>query len=119
MFDFISHSLVSSLPSGLLTNKAVTTNWIATSLGRLRLLAFAEGVSFLLLLFVTMPLKYAFAYPEPNRIVGLIHGLLFVLYVLAVIQNKIEHDWKLRKTSLALLASIIPFGTFWADRNLF
>ena len=94
-------------------------HWFTTSLGRLRLLALAEGVSFLLLLFVTMPLKYVWAYPEPNRVVGLIHGLLFVLYVLSVIQNKIEHDWKLSKTGLALMASIIPFGTFWAERKLF
>lgn len=94
-------------------------HWFTTSLGRLRLLALAEGISFLLLLFVTMPLKYVFDYPEPNRVVGLIHGLLFVLYVLAVIQNNIEHDWKLRKTGLALLASVIPFGTFWAERKLF
>ena len=67
-------------------------HWFTTSLGRLRLLALAEGISFLLLLFVTMPLKYVFDYPEPNRVVGLIHGLLFVLYVLAVIQNNIEHE---------------------------
>ena len=94
-------------------------HWITTSLGRLRLLALAEGVSFLLLLFVTMPLKYAADYPEPNRVVGLVHGLLFVLYVLAVIQSKIEHDWTFKKTGLALLASIVPFGTFWAERKLF
>ena len=94
-------------------------HWFATSLGRLRLLALSEGVSFLLLLFVTVPLKYVAGYPEPNRVVGLVHGLLFVLYVLAVIQHKIEHDWTFKKTGLALLASIVPFGTFWAERKLF
>jgi integral membrane protein len=90
-----------------------------TQLGRLRLLAFIEGVSFLVLLFITMPLKYVFNHPEPNKTFGLVHGLLFILYVLAVIQVKIEHNWNLRKTLLALLASVIPFGTFWADRKLF
>lgn len=92
---------------------------LSTQLGRLRVLAFTEGVSFLVLLFVTMPLKYAFDTPGPNKVFGMVHGLLFVLYVLAVIQAKIEHDWSLKKTGLALLASIIPFGTFWADVKLF
>ena len=90
-----------------------------TQLGRLRVLAFAEGVSFLILLFVTMPLKYFFGYPEPNRVFGLVHGLLFVLYVLVMIQIKIEQQWSFRKMMLALVAAIIPFGTFWADRKLF
>jgi integral membrane protein len=49
----------------------------------------------------------------------MVHGLLFVLYVLAVIQVKIEQDWPVKKMGLALLASIIPFGTFWADAKLF
>lgn len=94
-------------------------NLLSTQLGRLRLLAFVEGVSFLILLFITMPLKYGFGMPEPNKIFGMVHGLLFVLYVLAVIQAKIEWDWSLKKTGLALLASIVPFGTFWADVKLF
>jgi integral membrane protein len=94
-------------------------NFLSTQLGRLRLLAFVEGVSFLILLFVTMPLKYAFDMPGPNKVFGMVHGLLFVLYVLAVIQMKIERDWTIKKTLLALLASVIPFGTFWADIKLF
>jgi integral membrane protein len=92
---------------------------IKNQLGRLRLLAFIEGISFLILLFVTMPLKYAFQMPEPNKIFGLVHGLLFVLYALAVIQITIEQQWKIQKMLWALLASIVPFGTFWADRKLF
>jgi len=92
---------------------------IKTPLGRLRLLAFIEGVSFLILLFVTMPLKYVFQIPEPNKFFGIVHGILFVLYVVVVIQMTIEQQWKMKKMILALLASIIPFGTFWADKKLF
>lgn len=92
---------------------------IKTQIGRLRILAFMEGVSFLVILFVTMPLKYLLQMPGPNYLFGMAHGLLFVLYVMAVIQVKIEHDWGLKKTSLALLASVVPFGTFWADQKLF
>ena len=90
-----------------------------TQLGRLRILAFVEGISFLLILFVTMPLKYVFSMPQPNKVSGMVHGLLFVLYIFAVIQVKIEQNWGWKKLTLALLASIIPFGTFWADKKLF
>jgi integral membrane protein len=91
------------------------TELFKTGIGRLRIVAFAEGVSFLLILFVTMPLKYLFAMPNANKVIGLLHGLLFVLYILNVIQVKIEHKWGFKTTALALLASIIPFGTFWFD----
>lgn len=92
---------------------------IKTQLGRLRILAFIEGVSFLLILFVTMPLKYGLQMGEPNKIIGMAHGVLFILYVVAVIQISIDEQWLKKKTFLALLASVIPFGTFWADKKLF
>jgi len=92
---------------------------LKTQIGRLRLLAFTEGVSFLIILFVTMPLKYYANMPRPNKIFGMAHGVLFILYVLAVVQSKIEYQWSFKKTALALAASIIPFGTFWADVKLF
>lgn len=92
---------------------------LKTPLGRLRIIAFFEGVSFLLILFVTMPLKYFFDTPEPNKFIGMSHGLLFVLYGLLVIQVWILESWEFKKGFLALLASIIPFGTFWADKKLF
>lgn len=92
---------------------------IKTQIGRLRVIAFIEGVSFLIILFVTMPLKYYAAMPQPNKVIGMIHGVLFLYYVISVIQTKIEYSWDWKKTSLALLASIIPFGTFWADVKLF
>jgi len=94
-------------------------NLLKTQIGRLRLLAFVEGISFLIILFVTMPLKYIFQFPQANKVFGMIHGLLFVLYVFAVLQLSIEQQWKARKIFLALFAAIIPFGTFWADKKLF
>ena len=92
---------------------------LKTQIGRLRVIGFIEGVSFLLILFITMPLKYYAEMPGPNKVIGMVHGLLFVLYVLAVVQSKIEYNWPLKKTALALLASIVPVGTFWADAKLF
>ena len=82
------------------------------------MLALAEGVSFLALLFVTMPLKYLMDIPGPNQVVGMAHGLLFVAYVFAVIQVKIECNWKIRQMLLALVAAVIPFGTFYVTGRM-
>lgn len=88
-------------------------------LKRLRLVAILEGVSFLVLLGVCMPLKYWADMPEPVQYVGMAHGVLFVLYCLMVVQAAVVFRWKWQKVGLALLASVVPFGPFWADRKLF
>lgn len=92
---------------------------LLTSLGRLRLIGFLEGVSLLVLLGIAMPLKYLAGQPAAVRYVGMAHGVLFVLYVLLVIQVGIARSWSFGKIGLALVASVFPFGTFWADRRLF
>jgi integral membrane protein len=92
--------------------------FIKTALGRLRIVAFLEGCSYLLL-GVTMILKYKYAMPQPNYIVGLAHGLLFVLYVVLLIQVSFLHKWSIVKMFWAFMASLIPFGTFYADKALF
>ncbi|WP_345220402.1 DUF3817 domain-containing protein [Hymenobacter koreensis] len=92
---------------------------LSSTLGRLRVVGFAEGVSFLVLLGIAMPLKYLLGQPEAVRMVGMAHGLLFVLYVLLVIMAAIEHSWSFKKAVLAFVASLVPFGTFWADKKLF
>jgi integral membrane protein len=94
-------------------------NNLKTQLGRLKLVAAAEGWSFLILLFVAMPLKYWLGQPEAVRVVGMAHGLLFVLYILLVLQVKIELNWSFRKMLLAFIAAFVPFGTFYANRYWF
>ena len=91
---------------------------LKTALGRLRVVAFIEGCSYLLLGF-TMILKYKFSMPQPNYIVGFAHGILFVLYIVLLIQVSFLHRWNIFKMFLAFLASPIPFGTFYADKVLF
>jgi integral membrane protein len=86
---------------------------------RLRMLAYLEGISFLLLLGVSMPLKYLYAMPMPNLVIGMIHGILFIAYCVYVIIVKSEQRWSVSKTFWALLASFLPFGTFVADVKLF
>jgi integral membrane protein len=90
-----------------------------SALGRLRIVGFLEGLSFLFLLCVAMPLKYLADQPQVVRVTGMVHGLLFLLYVLYVVQVKLELRWPYTKALLAFLASLIPFGTFYADAKLF
>ena len=89
-----------------------------TAVGRLRIVAFLEGCSYLLLGF-TMILKYKFGMPQPNYVVGLAHGILFVLYIVLVLQVSFLKRWNLVKIFGAFLASLVPFGTFYADKALF
>ena len=91
--------------------------FITTTLGRLRLIAFVEGISYLILLFVAMPLKYFYEQPDAVRTVGSVHGALFVAYVLLVFLTKMEHRWDAAKTGMLLLVSLIPFGNFYADKK--
>ena len=85
----------------------------------LKLLAILEGISYLLLLGICMPLKYWFNTPEPTHPVGLAHGVLFVLYCVFVVLVGSKYKWSMWKTFLALIASLLPFGTFVADKKLF
>lgn len=90
-----------------------------TSLGRFRLVAFAEGVSAILLFLVAVPLKYLLQIPEPTFYIGAAHGGLFVLYMLLLIQVTIEKGWSFQKFALGTVASFVPFGTFYADAQWF
>ena len=93
--------------------------FLLTPLARLRAISILEGVSLLLLLGVAMPLKYLAHEPAAVRVVGLIHGVLFVAYVLLLIQNTIERRWSAGKFGLGLVLSVLPFGAFYAERRLF
>ncbi len=92
---------------------------LTTHLGRLRVLGLLEGISYLLLLGVCMPLKYMMNMPEPTYYIGMAHGILFVAYCLWVMVVKVQLKWNLTTTFWALLASLLPFGTFVADAKIF
>ncbi|RZJ31710.1 MAG: DUF3817 domain-containing protein [Flavobacterium sp.] len=76
-----------------------------------------EGISLLLLFFVAMPLKYIADMPQYVRIVGLIHGLLFVAYIAMAYMLKEEEQWTNRRFGAICLLSIVPFGTFYMERK--
>ncbi|MBL4594004.1 MAG: DUF3817 domain-containing protein [Flavobacteriales bacterium] len=89
------------------------------SLNILRLLAFLEGISYLVLLGIAMPLKYYYDKPDAVKIVGMAHGVLFVLYVINLLIVHLRLRWSYGKTIGAFIASLIPFGTFYADKKWF
>ncbi|MEZ0130381.1 DUF3817 domain-containing protein [Flavobacterium sp. LBUM151] len=92
---------------------------LQTNIGRLRTIGFLEGISLLVLLFVAVPLKYAFGEPFLTRIMGTIHGALFLLFIFNTISVGVEQNWKFKDTTWkVLLACIIPFGTFYIDAKI-
>lgn len=80
-----------------------------------RCLAFLEGFSFIVLVFIAMPLKYIGQNEILVKLFGMPHGILFILYVVAVILLKSKMKWNKITTVILLIASFIPFGTFYVD----
>lgn len=76
-----------------------------------------EGLSFLILLFLAMPLKYIFDYPQMVRSVGMVHGLLFVAYCLGALFLYKPMNWGKKELGIILGCSVIPFGPFYAEKQ--
>jgi integral membrane protein len=89
---------------------------LTTSIGRLRTIGLIEGISFLVLLGVAMPLKYFAGVPQAVTAVGWIHGLLFITFALT--QAHQEAKWTLWRTGGVLIAALLPFGPFVIDGRL-
>jgi integral membrane protein len=89
-----------------------------THIGRLRTIGMMEGMSFLLLLLIAMPLKYLAGLPEGVQIMGWAHGLLFVLYMVALAIVFFAHRWSFWRGLTGFLVAFVPGGPFWFDRSL-
>lgn len=85
---------------------------------RFKWISLIEGLSFLILLFIAMPLKYIFDQPLAVTYVGWVHGVLFIIYIYLVFPTASKLKWEFGRTFFALLASVLPFGPFIFDRNL-
>jgi integral membrane protein len=83
-----------------------------------RWVAFTEGLSFVLLLFVAMPLKYWAGIPLAVRVVGMVHGLLFLAFLWTLFRVALERSWPSKRWLTAFVSSLVPFGTFVFDRSL-
>ncbi len=82
-----------------------------------RILSYLEAISFLVLLGIAMPLKYMFDMPEYVRVVGMAHGLLFVLYIIGAYYLYETLNWKFKVLAIFVICSILPFGPFYADKK--
>jgi integral membrane protein len=92
---------------------------IKSKIGKLRIIGFLEGISLLILIFVAVPLKYYFGNPILTKILGPIHGALFLLFIFNAISVGVEQNWKFKTTTWkVILACFIPFGTFYIDHKI-
>ena len=83
-----------------------------------RIIAFLEGLSYILLLFIAVPIKYVADYPTYVKMLGMPHGLLFMGYIALAIVLRTENQWIKNNFFLVLIASVIPFGTFVVEKKL-
>jgi integral membrane protein len=87
-------------------------------LDKLRFLGNLEGVSYLLLLGIAMPLKYIWEYPMAVKVTGMAHGVLFVAYTILLLLSKFKFKWSSGFSLYLFVATLVPFGTFVTDRKL-
>jgi integral membrane protein len=89
-----------------------------TALHQFRMAALLEGWSYLILLLIAMPLKYAAGMPLAVRIAGSVHGFLFITFIIALYRVMVARNWPFRRALRGFLYSITPFGAFVFDRSL-
>ena len=89
-----------------------------SELQKFRLINKIEGISFIILLFIAMPMKYSFGYPMATKVVGMLHGLLVFAFIYQIIEAKKEDGFMLKETALYSILSLIPFGSFYTDKLL-
>jgi integral membrane protein len=91
---------------------------LSTPIGRLRVFSLLEAISFLVLIFIAVPVKYAGDNPTMVHVMGPVHGVLFIFYVLTTWQVRQALSWSTGVTAKVLVAAVIPFAPFWVERWL-
>ncbi|MEC3609303.1 DUF3817 domain-containing protein [Bacillus glycinifermentans] len=91
---------------------------MTTPIKLLRVIGIIEGISYLVLLFIAMPFKYFAGYSGLVQSFGMIHGVLFLLFVLMLVIVWFRHRWAFLSVLGAFMASLLPFGTFVLDARL-
>ena len=86
-------------------------------MGFFRMVALLEGVSYLALLLFAMPLKYIWEIEIYVQTIGMAHGLLFIAYIILALFLYQKKFWTKKDFIIILIASILPFGTFFVDRK--
>jgi len=88
------------------------------AIGNFRIIGFIEGISYLILLFIAMPMKYMMGIAIATKIVGMAHGVLFIIFIALLMMAAQKHKFSIKDTGIFFVASLIPFGTFYTDRRL-
>ncbi|MDC1162252.1 DUF3817 domain-containing protein [Tenacibaculum sp.] len=83
-----------------------------------KIVSFLEGFSYILLLFIAVPIKYLSNNPEYVKMLGMPHGVLFVAYIILAIMLKYELNWSGKTFGIVCVLSILPFGTFFVGKYL-
>ncbi|MEY3090116.1 MAG: hypothetical protein RL113_432 [Pseudomonadota bacterium] len=89
-----------------------------SELNKFRLVNKIEGISFIILVFIAMPLKYGLDYPLAVKIVGMTHGLLVFAFIYQIIEAKKEANFTLKETAIYAILSLLPFGSFYTESLL-
>lgn len=82
-----------------------------------KIISYLEGLSFLILLFIGVPMKRVADDPSIVKALGMPHGILFIMYIVFAIYVKDDYKWDRPTFIKVLVASVIPFGTFYVDRK--
>jgi len=90
----------------------------AAALTRYRVMAYVVGVMLVVLVFVAVPLNYLADVPEVSAVVSPIHGFLYIVYLLAAFDLALKARFTAKGTVLVLLAGVVPFVSFWAERRV-
>lgn len=83
-----------------------------------KIVSFLEGLSYILLVFMAMPLKYMYEDPSYVKMLGMPHGVLFIAYIFLAVVLKIQLNWSIKTFLIVCALSLIPFGTFFVGRFL-
>ncbi len=90
---------------------------LSKKLSLFKWISILEGISFLALLGVAMPLKYIFDMPEMVQHVGMAHGLLFIGYILGGLILMKPMNWSAQQSIIILGCSLLPFGPFYVEKK--
>lgn len=90
---------------------------LETKIKIFRWVSILEGISFLVLLFLAMPLKYFFDLPQMVQLVGMAHGILFIAYIFGALWMRKPLNWRPRTLLIAMVCSVVPFGPFYIENK--
>jgi len=91
---------------------------VKNSVKKFGLINTIEGYSYLVLLFIAMPMKYLMSIAIATKIVGMIHGILFIAFVYLLVIAWQDAKWSIKETIIFFIASLIPFGTFFTKKRI-